>query len=537
MSRRLINFGERLFCGLLLISLFGCATAPKRQAGQQVEQQARYSTSELADDNIADLGSLNGGISGSPYVLVSKSVQEPGEPAPEAAANRNGLSAPQAAYSEQQAPVESGNEFIPPPGIPQAPGSRWAQPDIPLQTTLTLEESESLACQFNPTLLQATAQVEGIVGKAVQAGLWPNPTLVYSAEQIGVSGTAGEFHGGLIRQRIVTGRKLDLSRAKYLARSRTAEWVALAQQYRVLNDVRLHYFQARGRQEIVDLQRELLKNEEDAAVTAREMVNVGQATRADVHRSNVALQQQRLNLLMAENDARQSLEQLVALIGTDLEPQFLSTPLKGELALINWDEALNRLITDSPQMAAARAKLEADRLTIRREIAEPVPDIIVQGGAGWNAVETETVGMAQVMMEIPVFDWNQGTIRQAEADYARQEGEIRRVERNLRQQLAVTYRNYLTAFQQVRNYQEIIIPEAKLAYDLQLQSYEVDRAPWPDVLFAEQKYIQNRIQYINSLIAWRQNEVSIMGFLLHGGLSNPPTPMPAGHIDAVAQPR
>lgn len=444
---------------------------------------------------------------------------------------------PKAAYSEIAAPTESGNKFLPVPEIPPAPSVAWTESQHGVPAAVTLADVESLACQNNPTLLQARSQVQGIVGKAIQAGLWPNPTLIYTAEQIGVSDTPGEFHGGLVRQRIVTAHKLDLSREKYLARSRTAEWVALAQQYRVLNDVRIHYFRTRGRQEIVEIQRELLKNAEDAVVTFREMYNVGQATRAEVHQANIQLQRQRLNLLMAENDFRQSLEELIALTGVDLPPSTLQTPLAGELALIDWDEALYRIIEESPQMAAARAKLDADRITIRREIAEPVPDIIVQGGAGWNFVESETVGMAQVMMEVPVFDWNQGTIRQAEADYARQEGEVRRTEQLLRQQLAQQYRNYLTAVQHVRNYEEVILPEAKLAYDLQLQSYEVDRAPWTEVLTAEQDYLQHRIQYITNLIVWRENEVSIMGFLLHGGLSNPPTPVPPGHIDAVPQPR
>ncbi|MGV3486955.1 MAG: TolC family protein [Planctomycetaceae bacterium] len=453
---------------------------------------------------------------------------------------------PQRPYSSEStrrgdragSPVEAGNVFIPAPEIPRAPSLSWPpQRSMSDATALTLADVEALACQGNPTLLQARAQVQGAIGKAIQAGLWPNPTLIYSAEQIGVAGTAGEFHGGLVRQRIVTAHKLDLSRAKYLARTRTAEWVALAQQYRVLNDIRLHYFRTRGRQELVAVQQELLKNSEDSVVTFGEMHNVGQATRAEVHQANVRLQQQRLKVLMAENDFRQSAEELMALAGADVPASTFATPLAGPLAVIDWDEAIYRLLEESPQIAAARSKLEADRIAIRREIAEPVPDIIVQGGAGYNFEAGETVGAAQVMMEVPVFDWNQGTIRQAEADYARQTGELRRTELSLRQQLAQQYRNYLTAVQHVQNYEQVVLPEAKAAYDLRLQSYEVDRAPWTDVLAAEQDFFMHRAQYINNLIVWRENEVSIMGFLLHGGLSDPPNPTPPGHIDAVAQPR
>ena len=84
---------------------------------------------------------------------------------------------------------------------------------------LTLMAVEELACTFNPTLVQARAQVDGTLGKALQAGLWPNPVLGYEGEKIGIEGTAGEFQGGFVRQEFVTARKRRVSREKYLARA------------------------------------------------------------------------------------------------------------------------------------------------------------------------------------------------------------------------------------------------------------------------------------------------------------------------------
>lgn len=525
MKRLIIRIG---LCGSLGVA--GCATPP-------VVQQTVNQGIPVAATGAEIVSSAEAMASGSPYATVA--YQPDRQPA--SADPAITPATPYAADSEfgRPAPTAAGNVYLPVPDIPPAPSVRWEASGVAGQEgpPITLAAVEAIACSSNPTLLQANAQIEGNLGKAIQSGLWPNPTLIYQAEQIGGKGTAGEFHGGLVRQRIVTAHKLDLSREKHRARTRTAEWVALAQQYRVLNDVRIHYFRARGRQELLHVQQQLLKNAEDRVVTTQEMYNVGQATRAQVHQVNVTLQRQRLDTLMAENDFRQAFEELNALSGGNLPLTQLQTPLVGDLALINWDEALYRLLQESPQIGAARSKLEADRLTIRREIAEPVPDIIVQGGAGYNFIEEETVGAAAVQMELPVFDWNQGTIRQAEADYARQQGELRRTELSLRQQLAQGYRNYLTAVQGVRNYEEVILPEAQQAYDLRLQSYQVDRAPWMDVLDAERDFFVHQTEYILSLVAWRENEVSIMGFLLHGGLSNPPDPTPPGHIDANPQPR
>ncbi len=42
---------------------------------------------------------------------------------------------------------------------------------------MNLADLEQLALEHNPTLAQAAAQVEAARGRAVQAGLYPNPTV------------------------------------------------------------------------------------------------------------------------------------------------------------------------------------------------------------------------------------------------------------------------------------------------------------------------------------------------------------------------
>src|SRR5687767_10051188 len=82
--------------------------------------------------------------------------------------------------------------------------ARPAWPNAPLG----LGELEEMAVRHNPTLAQAAAQIEASRGKALQAGLYPNPTVGYQGEQMGVLGTAGELQGGFIQQEIVTAGKL-----------------------------------------------------------------------------------------------------------------------------------------------------------------------------------------------------------------------------------------------------------------------------------------------------------------------------------------
>lgn len=96
---------------------------------------------------------------------------------------------------------------------------------LPLESdtpVLTLSTLEQWALESNPTLAQAAAQVEMSQGKALQAGLYPNPTMGYTADQIGAVGTAGELHGFFVQQEIVRGKKLKLGRAKYAQEAASA---------------------------------------------------------------------------------------------------------------------------------------------------------------------------------------------------------------------------------------------------------------------------------------------------------------------------
>ena len=430
-----------------------------------------------------------------------------------------------------------GEKFTEPPPFPPVPESLLAGLIESDTQVFTLESLEAMACRLNPTLSQARAQIQGELGKAIQSGLLPNPTLTYVGEQWGVGGTNGEWQGAMFSQRIVTGRKLQLSRAKFLQLVRSAEWRALEQQYQVLNDLRIHYWTTLGRQQIVDNQREILKNAEDVAVTSRELYNAGQATRAAMHDANVLLQTARLDLMMAENSLRQSWWALISTAGTSVEPSQVVGSLEGAVSVIEFDVVLDRLVSESPQILAAKTKLGADQIKVKRETVEPIPDITISYGYGHNFEADDNTHNTSINLQVPIWDWNQGTIRQAEADVVRSRAEIERIELSLQQQLGMVYQKYSTAIQNVRSYQEVIVPESKRAYESLLDAYEEDRVDWPQVLESQVKYYQLKTLYTQHLIDWRTNETLIAGYLLTGGLNAPTGPEPPGHISAVPKPR
>lgn len=432
---------------------------------------------------------------------------------------------------------------VSPPPVSSLPARLPAPPAQPGTVSapapaLTLESLEQIALQSNPTLAQAAARVEASRGKALQAGLYPNPTVGYQGEQIGTGGAAGELQGAFIQQEIVTAGKLRLSRAKYEQEAVQAEIQALAQEYRVRNGVRMRFYDVVLAQRLVEVRAQLLRLTEDALKTTRELVNVGAANRSDLLQAEVEARRARIDLRTAETRLPGQWAQLAAVVG---QPHLPLTPLAGRLEVDgpppDWERTLCDLLQASPELQVAQAEVVRDQILLRREQAEPVPNIRLQAATGYNFERRNTVADVQVGLRVPLFDRNQGTIRQAKAELARAVAEVTRVELSLRKRFADVATRYRTAHASAEEYRKEVLPKAKEAYELLLESFRNRRAAWPQVLVAERTWFQLQVEYLEALHELRRADVEIRGLLLADGLTQPPAPTPQGHIEATPRPR
>jgi cobalt-zinc-cadmium efflux system outer membrane protein len=403
---------------------------------------------------------------------------------------------------------------------------------------LTLADLERLALQRNPTLVQAAAQIQSARGRALQAGLPFNPTIGYTSEQIGVLGTAGELHGGFIQQEIVTAGKLRLSRAKYQQEAYQATLQAVAQELRVVNSIHLAFYDVLATQRLLEVQRELAENAQAAVTTTEQLFNVGQANEPDRLQAEIDVHRELSTLKGTEAQHFRNWQQLIALVGA---PELPLTPLIGSFELddkpLDWESELARLLAESPELNVARSEVSRDRITVTREQVESIPNIVVQGTAGYNFEAEDDVYGAQVSLVLPLFDKNQGTIREARGELMRAQAEVNRLELDLRRRLADAFYRYEIARTTASDYRDNSLPKARRAYELYTEYFNNRRATWPQVLVAQRTYAQMQEDNVNTLIALRRARVEIEGMLLIDGLVEPPAPTPQGHIESTPRPR
>ena len=128
------------------------------------------------------------------------------------------------------------------------------------------------------------------------------------------------------------------------------------------------------------------------------------------------------------------------------------------------------------------------------------------------------VANVQVGIPIPIFDRNQGNIRSAEAEWVAACNEVRRLELDLQDQLAVAYRRYANARQQADRYGQRMVPRAARSLKLVTDGYQTGQVQYLTLLTAQQTYLQVNLSYLDSLRELRTSAAIIDGQLLSGSL-------------------
>ena len=397
---------------------------------------------------------------------------------------------------------------------------------------LTLEQLQEIALGNNPTLAQAKAGVRAAAGRSRQAELWPNPTIGYSGDEIRGGSYGGGEQGVFVQQNVILGGKLGLDRKIFAAEGQQAAAEANEQRLRVENGVRIAFYQSLAMQAMVETRGKLRDIAKDAAETTRQLFNVGQADEPDVLEADVEADQDELAVITEEQEQRRAWNVLAAVVG---KPDLALAHLQGDLEKlpeVNAEEILQTILRDSPAVKIAQlgvARADAESVRAQREV---IPDLFLRGGYSYSFEQLGTVparavgseAFAEVGVNLPIFNRNQGNIAAADADRERAKLEVQRVGLVLRQMAAPLVQNYGSSRAIAERYKSRTLPNARKAYELYLRKYHEGAAAYPQVLIAQRTLVQLETSYINTLENVWINAAALQGLLLTDGLDLPAAP-------------
>ena len=418
-----------------------------------------------------------------------------------------------------------------PPGRAQAQSP--TQP--PDQKTITLKELQQMALQNNPTLAQASANIHAAEGRKQQSGLYPNPTVGYQGEEMRGGSFRGGEQGFFVQQNIVTAGKLGLNRNIFEQEKRQAETEAEEQKLRVVTNVKMSYIQALSAQQTLELRHNLSKLAQDAVETSRQLANVGQADSPDVLEAEVEGEQAELAVTMAEQNQQRVWKELAAVVGN---PHLHLMRLEGKLEdmpAVDADGLVEKIVNESPAVKIAELGVKKAEAGLARAKREPIPDLQLRAGMQQNRELLDTTGrptglqgFADVGVQIPIFNRNQGSVASSKADLERAQQEVERVKLALRERAASVVQSYAYSQAAAARYKNEMIPRAQKAYEMYAKKYQQMAAAYPQVLIAQRTLIQLEVAYVNALESAATNSVALESYLLTDGLEAPSQP---GEID------
>ncbi len=407
-------------------------------------------------------------------------------------------------------------------------GNASGEPRVAKAAGLRLSDLEEMALANNPTMAQVQANRQVAAGLVRQAGLYPNPTVGYYGDEIRGGYEGGGKQGGFVSQTIVLGGKLGAARRVAQLEAKEVETSGQVQRLRILNNVRALFYQVLAAQRLVEVRQNLIKQAGDAVRTSYQLGNVGQADRPDILQAEVERQQASVGFRIGQQNLQALWRTMAAVVG---KPDLPVSNLEGDLEAIpdlNYDESLATALRESPEVKLAQQAIDHADAVLAQARKAPIPDLQVTGILTQNfepldptRKPTGLMGGAQVGVQLPIFNRNQGNIAAAKGEIESAKQDFVRVKLQLERALASIFRDYDSARMTVQQYKAEMLPRAEQAYKLYQTNYQKMAGAYPQVLISQRTLFQLEADYIQALgTAW-QSALLIRGFGLSDGLATP----------------
>lgn len=425
---------------------------------------------------------------------------------------------------------------VPLPDISRVESSRLPVNDIPIQlashqlpaetdnekpiptvpSSLTLADLVRLTDERNPRLAQAAWAVEAARGRALQVGLYPNPILSASGDEMGDrTGPGGIWAAPFVTQEIVTANKLGLSRNVALKDVDRASLATISERYRLFTAVRRNYWDVIALQRRLDILSELVGLAEESVKAIEKLQNVGEVARLDAVQLEVDRERYRAEREAVARSQAAALVKLAASVG---DPAVASARILGNLddAMPEYDlnRSLEYVLGIHPDLRSAQISIERARAALERAKAEPYPNVTIAGGYVRQNQNLSHDWAISASIPVPLWNRNQGNIHAERAALGEAINDVGRVQNDLTGQLASAFQAYAAARARADRYRTQLLPKATESYQLAMKGKAGGQLEYLKVLQAQQALAAAKLVLIESqTVAW-QAAAELAGLML-----------------------
>lgn len=400
----------------------------------------------------------------------------------------------------------------------------WAE-TTPSQL-LTLEQALDLALRNNPQVQAAQARLGISQAEILTASARLNPQLVSD------NGIAEKTYRLGIQQTIELGGK----RKHRIQVAQAQRQVVLAEINTVLLDVRANvrrsYTQLFNSQERQLTFQEILQTTEKLLEVAQIRERAGDIASLDVLQAEISVvnarnevQNSNFQVIQARNTLNafllQPLNASLVLApptiipqltpGTSPPPATGTLPLKGSVNMVEpeMDQLIQDALARRPEIKQNLSSQEVTQRQLALAKANRIPNFTLASGpdlvteTGQKEVNVFVIGT----LELPLFNLQQGPIKEALARRIQLEREQVNLNNRITLEVTNAYTSFLASQDRVKRYEVELLPKAQEVVDKSRRSFEVGKSSILIPINAQQSYINTRLGYLQALLDY-QNAIS-----------------------------
>ena len=372
--------------------------------------------------------------------------------------------------------------------------------------TLRLPDLINIALERNPELKAAGFEIEAARGRALQAGLYPNPVITIVGDELGDrTGPKGVNTLPLVTQEIVTAGKLRLARSVADKETDLASLALARQRLILLTTVRQGYFEVVAGQRRIEVLTELVGLATKSSDNAKKLLGAGEAAKPDAYQFEIDLERLLADKEAAERELTAAWSRLTASMGV---PTLAYSRLEGKLDSgipeYDFERARAYVIEIHPEARFAEIAITRADLFVKYQQSLRVPNITVGAGYMRQNQNQSNDYTLQMSVPFPLFNRNQGNIRSAQAGYGKATVDRESVQNDLTKRLATAYGQYAASKARVERFRKTILPKAEESYKLTLAAFKGGQFEYLRVLQAQRVINEANLTYIQAqLDLWR----------------------------------
>ena len=381
-----------------------------------------------------------------------------------------------------------------------AQSERPVQPGEP-PNALTMRAALALTRAQNSELAALRNEVEATDGAAQQSRIIPNPVLSSTWEEVGKPGRSASLE---ISQLIETGGKRSARvRAAGLGRDiATAEYDA--KRIDVMTRVAQAFVDVLAAQRRKQISDQAVALAAQAADAVGKRVTAGKVSPVEETKAKLEAGAARIEAEQATRELASARKRLSAFWG-NATPRF--SEADGDLELLVAVPPLDTLeqrARSSPERMRAIAEVARRGALLDSEKAKRYPDFTLGAGVKRTLDTRENLPLFTISMPLPIFDRNQGSVREALKRVDKARDEQLTIDTRLQSELGQTFERLKAIEMELTTLREELLPGAKSAFDAATTGYQLGKFGFLDALDAQRTLFRTSQQYVKAFAEYHR---------------------------------